>query len=179
MSVTLDDALLVLLGRGPSSAYELWHEHARVLGAARRVDIGRVMTAVNRLERGGLVRVEPPHEVRTGSGNRRPCELTPAGHRRQAAWLCAVTPDTEVEDMYVRGMLAVVAADEETFTAFVEHAMTATRLRIARLDRTATDSPADRAGVAFDQEVARALALWLHQLPQHRAPASRSERVTG
>ncbi|GGM40371.1 hypothetical protein GCM10007977_047200 [Dactylosporangium sucinum] len=179
MSVTLDDALLVLLGRGPSSAYELWHEHARVLGTARRVDIGRVMAAVSRLERGGLVRVEAPQEVRTGSGNRRPCELTPAGRRRQAAWLCAVTADTDVEDMYVRGMLAVVSADDETFAAFVEHALAATRLRISRLNRTAAEGPADRAGVAFDQEVARALALWLNQLPHHRAPASRAEHLTG
>nr|BFE60395.1 hypothetical protein GCM10020063_049210 [Dactylosporangium thailandense] len=171
MTVVLDDVVLVLLAEGPSSAYDLWHRHSAIFGSARRVDLSRVMISVTRLERAGLLRVEAPTTLRHGSGNRLPCWLTAEGRRRQAAWLCAVDPDTDVDDLYVRGMLAVDAANPATFDAFLSNSLTATRTRISRLAAGEDGDPAHRARTAFDQEVARALALWLNQLPEHRRPA--------
>ncbi|WP_238009500.1 hypothetical protein KZZ52_27130 [Dactylosporangium sp. AC04546] len=171
MAVALDDILLVLLGRRDASAYDLWHRHIAILGAGRRVDIVRVMAAVSRLERGGLLRVEPPQEVRKESWNRRRCQLTPAGRRRQAAWLCAISSDIDADDMYVRGILAVEAADQATFTAFLENAQVAIRSRqrqLAELERGA-GSAVEQASIGFNQEVTRALLLWLHQLPDHHS----------
>ncbi|WP_433606372.1 hypothetical protein ACQP2P_29860 [Dactylosporangium sp. CA-139114] len=49
--------------------------------------------------------------------------------------------------------------------------LTATRARIRRLAAGEDGDPAGRARTAFDQEGARAVALWLNQLPEHRRPA--------
>ncbi|MFI5908643.1 hypothetical protein [Dactylosporangium sp. NPDC051541] len=170
MTVVLDDVVLVLLAEGPSSAYELWQHHAELFGDDRRVDLSRVMTSVNRLERAGLLRVEAPAKARKGSGNRLACWLTAAGRERQAAWLCAVGPDTGADDLYVRGLLAVEAADPATFDTFLSRSLAAARTRITRLAASGDSG----ARTAFDQEVARALALWLNQLPEHRRPRAAS-----
>ncbi|WP_433043202.1 hypothetical protein [Dactylosporangium sp. CS-033363] len=172
MTVVLDDEVLVLLAEGPSSAYDLWHRHTAIFGASRRVDLSRIMISVGRLERARLLRVEAPTTLRHGSGNRLSCWLTAEGRRRQADWLCAVGPDTAVDDLYIRGMLAVDAANPATFDTFLANSLAATRLRISRLAATVDADPAQRARLAFDQEVARALALWLNQLPEHRRPAA-------
>ncbi|MEU7869980.1 PadR family transcriptional regulator [Dactylosporangium sp. NPDC049140] len=179
MTVALDDVVLVLLAEGPSSAYELWQRHTAVFGEARKVDLSRVMISVNRLERAGLIRIEAPATVRHGSANRLACWLTAEGRRRQAAWLCAVGPDTAVDDLYVRGMLAVDAANPATFDTFLASGLAATRLRISRLATAGDHDPALRARAAFDQEVARALALWLNQLPEHRRPGQEAGTVPG
>ncbi|WP_432994192.1 PadR family transcriptional regulator [Dactylosporangium sp. CA-233914] len=171
MTVVLDDVVLALLAAGPSSAYEIWHRHREIFGDTRRVDLSRVMNSVTRLERAGLLRVEAPATAQRGSGNRLSCRLTPAGRARQAAWLCEVGPDMQSEDLYVRGMLAVDAASPATFEEFLSNSLAATRLRITRLTAAGGTDPARRARTAFDQESARALALWLNQLPEHRRPS--------
>jgi DNA-binding PadR family transcriptional regulator len=170
MTVVLDDVVLALLAPGPSSAYELWQQHTAIFGDTRRVDLSRVMNSVTRLERAGLLRVEVPDAARKGSGSRLACWLTAAGRARQAAWLCEVGPDTSADDLYVRGLLAVEAADPATFDTFLASSLAATRTRISRLAAADDLDAARRARTAFDQEVARALALWLNQLPEHRRP---------
>ncbi|MET7418952.1 PadR family transcriptional regulator [Dactylosporangium sp. NPDC005555] len=163
----LDDILLALLGGRDGSAWELMQRHDELFGGAHRMDIVRVMAAVTRLERAGFLRVDAAVPERMASGNRRTCSLTAAGRQRQRAWLCEFNPDVSVEDVYVRGMLAVQTADEETFETFVRNGLTATRVRM----HTLTDDVAG-AKAAFERETVRALALWLHQLPDHRAPRS-------
>ncbi|GAA2371343.1 hypothetical protein [Dactylosporangium salmoneum] len=168
MAVVLDDVVLVLLADGPSSAFELWQRHSDIFGEARRVDLSRVMISVNRLERARLLRIEVPATARLGSGNRLGCWLTAAGRGRQAEWLCAVGPDTDIEDVYVRGLLAVEAADAAAFEGFLAAGLAATRQRMRRLAAAEDTQPAHRARTSYDQEVTRALALWLNQLPEQR-----------
>jgi DNA-binding PadR family transcriptional regulator len=178
MAVALEDAVLVLLGGRPSSAYEVWQQHTRIFAASWPVDIRRVMTAVAHLERSGLLRIEPPPRARHTSGSRRTCQLTPAGRRRQEEWLCAVTPDLGIDDIYIRGMLAVDAADPAAFDAFLACSLASTRQRMTRLGTPEDGGAAELAKSAFDREMTRALALWLHFLPQYRKspPASPTAR---
>src|SRR6185295_5239390 len=157
--------VLVLLGGHPRSAYDLWHDHARIFSASRPVDIRRVMDAVARLERAGLIHVGTPAGGRQTSGSRRICELTPAGRRRQAEWLCDVTPDIGIDDLYIRGMLAVDAADPVTFEAFRAAGLDCCEKRIKGLGPPGAVDLVAGATVAFDREVARALVRWLRALP--------------
>jgi hypothetical protein len=147
--------------------------HDEIFGSARRMDIGRVTAAVTRLERSGFLRVDTAVPARMSSGNRRTCSLTAAGRQRQRAWLCDLAPDISIEDVYVRGMLAVETADEATFELFVRNGLAVTRARMhAHADDTAGSATVTRVKDAFERETARALALWLHQLPDHRMPRS-------
>lgn len=171
--MVLDDVLLALLGGRDSSAWELRQRHDEIFGSARRMDIVRVMAAVTRLERSGFLRVDAAVPARMASGNRRTCSLTAAGRQRQRAWLCDLPPDVSIEDVYVRGMLAVEAADEATFDTFVRNGLAVTRARMLALgDDAAGGEAVTRAKAAFERETVRALAMWLHQLPDHRHPRS-------
>jgi hypothetical protein len=169
-ALVLDDVLLALLGGHDSSAWELMQRHGEIFGGAR-LDIVRVMAAVTRLERAGCLRVDTAVPARMASGNRRTCSLTAAGRARQRAWLCDLPAGAGIEDVYVRGMLAVEAADEATFEAFIRNALAFTRSRMHALaDDVAGAGAVTRAKAAFERETVRALALWLHQLPDHRLP---------
>ncbi len=171
--MVLDDVLLALLGGRDSSAWELMQRHDEIFGSAHRMDIVRVMAAVTRLERSGFLRVDAAVPARRASGNRRTCSLTAVGRQRQRAWLCELAEDVSIEDVYVRGMLAVGAADEATFDTFVRNGLTVTRARMLSLgDDTAGAAAVTRAKAAFERETVRALAMWLHQLPDHRHPRS-------
>jgi DNA-binding PadR family transcriptional regulator len=172
VTVAVEDAVLVLLGDRSRSAFEVWQEHSRIFAGTWRVDIRRVMDAVVKLERSGLVHVEPATRARQTSGNRRACQVTPAGRRRQAEWLCGVTPDLAIEDMYIRGMLAVDAADPATFETFRATSLTCVEKRIKDLGPAKATDLVVGATVAFDREVTRALARWLRALPRHRPPRS-------
>ncbi|MEU0555727.1 PadR family transcriptional regulator [Dactylosporangium sp. NPDC006015] len=169
----LDDVLLALLGGRDSSAWELMRRHDEIFGSARRMDIVRVMASVTRLERAGFLRVDTAVPARMASSNRRTCSLTAAGRQRQRTWLCALPPDVSIEDVYVRGMLAVESADEATFDMFIRSGLAVTRARMHALaDDVAGAAAVTRAKAAFERETVRALALWLHQLPDHRLPRS-------
>ncbi|MEV4133147.1 PadR family transcriptional regulator [Dactylosporangium sp. NPDC049742] len=169
----LDDVLLALLGGRDSSAWELMRRHDEIFGSARRMDIVRVMASVTRLERAGFLRVDTAVPARMASSNRRTCSLTAAGRQRQRTWLCALPPDVSIEDVYVRGMLAVESADEATFDMFIRSGLAVTRARMHALaDDVAGAAAVTRAKAAFERETVRALALWLHQLPDHRMPRS-------
>jgi DNA-binding PadR family transcriptional regulator len=171
--MVLDDVLLALLGGRDSSAWELMQRHDEIFGSARRMDIVRVMAAVTRLERSGFLRIDTAVPARMASGNRRTCSLTAAGRQRQRSWLCDLAPDVSTEDVYVRGMLAVETADEATFDTFIRNGLAVTRARMQVLaDDAAGAAPVTRAKDAFERETVRALALWLHQLPDHRYPRS-------
>jgi len=172
VALTVDDMLLVLLSSHPCSAYELQRQHALIFGQSRAVDIIRVLAAVNRLERSGYLRIDTA-AARRDHTNRPLCVVTDAGRRRQEAWLLDVTATAEPEDVYVRGMLAVEAADPATFDAFVSRSLSITRRRQQELATAAAGRPlVGRAGVAFEHEMIRALVQWLHQLPDHRAPVT-------
>ncbi|MFF5228214.1 hypothetical protein [Dactylosporangium sp. NPDC000521] len=171
--MVLDDVLLALLGGRDSSAWELMRRHDEIFGSAQRMDIVRVMASVTRLERGGFLRVDAAVPARMASSNRRTCSLTAAGRQRQRTWLCALPPDVSIEDVYVRGMLAVESADEATFDMFIRSGLAVTRARMHALaDDVAGAAAVTRAKAAFERETVRALALWLHQLPDHRLPRS-------
>jgi hypothetical protein len=167
-----DDVLLVLLGGRPCSVYELRHRHAEVFGEAGALAINRVQAAVNRLVRAGYVQVNvTAATVATPRfpTNRPICALTAAGERRARTWLPAVTADTDPDDVHARGVLAVEAADPDTFARFVDAALAATAVRGRALAAAAATGPVhERARAAFEEERAGALVRWLRRLPQHR-----------
>lgn len=170
--MTLEDVLLVLLNNRSRSAYDLWHDHTRIFAGTWRVDIRRVMDAVAKLEKSGLVHLEPAARARQTSGNRRACRITEAGRHRQAEWLCDVTPDVGIDDIHIRGVLALDAADTATFEQFRRTSLSSVEKRIKDLGPTDAVDLVAGANVAFDREVFRALARWLRALPQHRRPQS-------
>jgi DNA-binding PadR family transcriptional regulator len=174
VAVVLEDAVLVLLGARSRSAYELWQDHSRIFAGMWPVDIRRVMDAVVRLERAGLVRVDSVTPSRQTSSNRRACHLTPTGRRRQAEWLCALAPDLPAEEMYIRGMLAVDAADPVTFEAFLAAGLAGVEQRRRDLDPGDGGDLVARATIAFDREITVALARWLRALGRYRKAAART-----
>lgn len=169
MAVKLEDTLLVLLGGRPASTYELWHWHRRIFGSTWSLDISRVMTAVANLERSRLLHVEQGPRSRMTSATRFARRLTPAGRQQLEQWLCTVTPDLEIADIYIRGLLAVEAADGPTFEAFLASSLAATRQRMSCLDAFAEGGASAMARSAFDLESARALERWLQLLPRYRS----------
>lgn len=168
----LDDVLLVLLGGRPCSAYELRHRHADVFGEENALAINRIQGAVNRLARAGYVQVNATAVTMATPrvpANRPICALTAAGERRARSWLSDVTVDTDPDDIHARGVLAVEAADPDTFTRFVDAALAATAVRSRTLAAAVATGPLnERARAAFEEERADALARWLHRLSGHR-----------
>ncbi|GAA2642761.1 hypothetical protein [Paractinoplanes durhamensis] len=113
MTVALGDVLLVLLGDGPATAYELRRRHVETFGAGDSVDIARVGPALNRLERLGHARTDGL------PGTRRRFLLTEAGERRQRTWLLDVRDDVSPEEIRIRGLLAVAVTDRATFDTVI------------------------------------------------------------
>lgn len=172
MALALEDILLVLLHQRPATAFDLHARHQRTFGGQHTIGLGRVLAAVNRLRRTGhLVEARSaPASARTA--NRTLLTLTEAGRQRQKARLINVEAGSTPEDILTQGLLALDAAEQADFDEFVFRALALMRLRQGR--RAAErPSPAEAARVAFDQEVTRALVVWLHQLPAQRTALRR------
>lgn len=171
MTPALDDVLLVLLGERPYSAQDLRQRHATLFGDGQAVDLGRVTAALNRLERSGHLRIEAAAPARRRHRNRRTYVLTVAGQHRQRSWLTEIPAGAGVEDVQLRGMLAVEVADPSTFDAFLGNSLDVVRRHQREIAADgAGHPPAVRARLAYAHELSRALVLWLHQLPNLRRP---------
>ncbi|MET7419659.1 hypothetical protein [Dactylosporangium sp. NPDC005555] len=170
MTTTLENTILVLLGARSGTAYELHQRHTEIFGDDHRVDLQRVLGAVTRLERSGHITLRAPRpDVQR---NRPLCTLTMAGRRRQRQWLMGIDAATSGNDIYLRGLLAVEAADPETFEAYVHNSLVTVRQQQRSATTLAGLFGAERARTAFELERARALTLWLHGLAAHRDPVA-------
>jgi DNA-binding PadR family transcriptional regulator len=160
MTTTLGDAVLVLLGDRPATAHELHRRHAEALGPQRQVDITRVVATLTRQERLGYIRAEA-----MARGPRRVWALTEAGRRRQRSWILEAGPATGHEDIVVRALLAVAAADRDTLDTVIAGGL-------RTLERRRRHAPARRTGPVsapqaladFDEALAVTTLDWLRRL---------------
>lgn len=166
----------MLLGGRSHSAYGLWREHSRIFGATWVVDLRRVADAVTRLERHGLVRAGAMPVSRATSGTRRACSATPAGRQRQVEWLRAVPGDAGIEEIRVRGLLAVTSGDRRLLDAFLASGFAFVERRMNDGVGDGADF-AERASVAFGREVAPAVARWLDVLAREAPKAAKGSKA--
>jgi DNA-binding PadR family transcriptional regulator len=165
MTVALGDVLLVLLGDGPATAYELRLRHAETFGSQESVDIARVVPALTRQERLGFVRTDG------APGRRRRWQLTDAGHRRQRTWLLDVRDDVPPAEIRIRGLLAVAVTDRATFDTVIGSCLATLELQQMRTKPApSTTLSAHFARSTYRELLAEATLDWLRGLRAgHRA----------
>lgn len=159
MTTTLGDAVLVLLADRPATAHELHRRHAEALGPQRQVDITRVVATLTRQERLGYIRADPE----LSRGQRRVWVLTGAGQQRQRSWILA-GEGADHEDVVVRALLAVAAADRATFDTVIAACLRTMELRRRRPARRTGPVSAPQALADFDQALAVTTLDWLRRL---------------
>ena len=164
MTTTLGDAVLVLLGDRPATAHELHRRHAETLGPQRQVDITRVVATLTRQERLGYIRADEA----LSRGQRRVWALTEAGRRRQQSWILESTPDAGHEDIVVRALLAVAAADRDTFDTVIAAGLRTLELRRRPAARRTGPVSAPQALADFDHALAVTTLDWLRHLRGRR-----------
>lgn len=162
MTTTLGDAVLVLLGDRPATAHELHRRHAEALGPRRQVDITRVVATLTRQERLGYIRAD----AALSRGPRRVWTLTGAGQQRQQSWMLAAGPGTDHEDILIRALLAVAAADRATFDTVIASSLRTLELRRRRGTPARRTGPvsAPQALADFDEALAVTTLDWLRRL---------------
>lgn len=171
--MALGDVLLVLLGDGPGTTYDLQRRHNAAFGPDERVDISRVSWTLIRQERLGDVRVI--NAARPAKQRR--FELTDAGRRHQREWLLRVPADATFDDVRTRVLLAVAAADRPTFETVVAVCLAHVELSMRPSPSDAPLSPG-RARAELAGAVLAAQLAWLQGLrhrPRDRDRVSASE----
>ncbi|GAA2358389.1 hypothetical protein Cme02nite_34480 [Catellatospora methionotrophica] len=172
MALSLEDVLLIMLHARPTTAFDLHARHQQTFGHQGAVGLGRVLAAVNRLRRTGHLVEDRAAAASTRTANRTLLTLTEAGRRRQRTRLVTVEPAATPDEIVAQGLLALEAAEPADFDEFTHRALALLRLRQG--ERAAVPPSAiEAARVSFDQEVLRALVVWLHQLPAQRTALQR------
>ena len=166
----LSDVLLVLVGAEPGTAHDIQRRHARAFGADQSVDVTRVVKTLAREERLGSVTT-----ASTGRAQQRLYALTEAGDRRQRAWMLRVPAGAGADDIRVRVLLALAAADRVTYESVLSAC-------VAHLEllRPRTDPPAPDAALS-PEEARRELAdaylnaqlVWVRDLRARRRDRDR------
>ena len=161
MAVTLGDILLVLLDDRPGTAHDLHQRHAATLASVYPVDIGRVVSSLGRQGRSGYV---DAGETPAGS-RKRMWQLTDDGHDRQRAWLLDIRPGASVQEILIRTLLALEAADRGTFEAVVDSCVTVVEQRRSLLNAKRART-VEVAGALAEYERAELTTLidWLRSL---------------
>lgn len=87
VTMAVREGLLALLEPGPSYGYQLKTDFEAVTGGVWRLNVGQVYTTLDRLERDGLVVVDPGDEAQ------KTYALTAAGREELGGWWRAVPLD--------------------------------------------------------------------------------------
>jgi len=173
----LGDVLLVLLADSGGTAHDIQRRHNAAFGSEQRVDISRVTWTLTRQERLGFVRsaASPAH------ARQRNYELTETGARRQRMWLLRVPADFTADDVRIRVLLAIEAADRATYEMVVSVCLAHLELSRLRPEHSHPQRPlsaevarAELADAALLAEVAWLQSLRARHRERDPRPAARS-----
>lgn len=189
------EGLLALLREGPRHGYQLKTEFEAATGGVWPLNVGQVYTTLDRLERDGLVQVQPfgaagagaagaggDSDGDAGPAGQKSYVLTPAGDAELRAWWDAVAADGPPprDELMLKVLMALGAGRDEALRV-VTHQRTVllTHLQRIRRERTATDGPPDLAAqLVTEALIARAEAdlRWLDTCETHLLAARRRTR---
>jgi DNA-binding PadR family transcriptional regulator len=162
MTATLGDILLVFLADDPGTAHDLQQRHAQTFGPERAVDVLRVVNALARLERLGLIRTSP----RKSLPRARSYTVSEAGRRRQQSWILEMPPAAGGQDVIERILLAMAATDRATFDAVVASCLSV--LESQRLPAEAREQEpvmsVRRVRAEFEDAMTASALTWVRQL---------------
>lgn len=150
--MSVSQALLGILARGPAHGYDLKQEHDERFPGSKTLAFGQVYSTLSRLQRDGFVEVA---EVASGSGPEKTVyAITDDGRRHLADWLNQTEPagPYPADELVRKTVTALyVGADAADFLSRQRSAHFA-RLRELVADQTEQHEPAAR--IALDHAIA-------------------------
>jgi len=157
--------LLGLLTAGPQHGYELKRAHDGRLPSTKPLPFGQVYAALGRLERDGLV--EAAGTDRAGCPDRVRYRLTDGGRAALAEWLDKTEPPATFlgGTMFVKVVVALLAADRETATRVLANQRAAHMARMRELTRLKSEAATVGEAAAADYTIAHLDAdlRWMQQ----------------
>lgn len=146
--------LLGLLTAGPQHGYELKRAHDGRLPGAKPLPFGQVYATLGRLERDGLV--EAAGSDRAGGPDRVRYRLTDGGRAALTEWLEKTEPPAAFlgGTMFVKVVVALVAADRETATRVLANQRAEHMARMRELTRLKSEAATVGEAAAADYSIA-------------------------
>ncbi len=173
------EGLLALLREGPRHGYQLKTGFEAATGGVWPLNVGQVYTTLDRLERDGMVRVQPAGPAGAsdsgdgGPASQKTYALTPAGEAELRAWWDEVATDGPPprDELMLKVLMALGAGRDEALRV-VTHQRTVllTQLQRVRRERTGADGRPDLAArLVTEALIARAEAdlRWLDTCETH------------
>ncbi|MDQ3756814.1 MAG: PadR family transcriptional regulator [Actinomycetota bacterium] len=147
------EALLALLGEGPSHGYQLKAAFESATGRIWPLNVGQVYTTLERLDRDGLVDTDE-------DDGQRSYRLTEAGADELGAWWDATPADEPPprDELMLKVLLAVGAGREHALDV-VTTQRNALLMQLQQRRRTATRRPGRAVETLADQLVTDALMM--------------------
>ena len=181
--MSVRNGLLALLAEGPGHAYQLRVQFEQRTGGTWPLNIGQVVTTLQRLVRDGLVEPAPD----AGGSGAEQYRLTPAGRAEADAWWATpVDRDAPARDELAIKLALAVTAPAVDVVGVVAAQRTATLRRLRDLTRLKVDLPAvpDGADLAWSLVLdnlvfaAEAEVRWLDHVEARVARAREGARAT-
>ncbi len=156
--MTVRFGLLALLAEQPTHGYQLKTDFERRTGGSWALNIGQVYTTLQRLERDGLVRAEPPGgktgpeaeaeaegEGETQVSDRTDYRITTSGRQQLEAWFASpVVPDGPARDELTIKVLLAIAASDVDVTDVLQRQRSATLAQLQAYTRRKAQADPDR-----------------------------------
>jgi DNA-binding PadR family transcriptional regulator len=134
--MSLTNALLGILARGPVHGYDLRQKFSAMLGGEWSISYGQLYPALSRLTRDGLISKTP--EPGEKAAERNVYALTDAGRAQQVAWMKkAVECQVRTKDDLTLRMLSFDLIDEKAQRSILEKYRAAVADRLQSLRMTA------------------------------------------
>ena len=184
------EGLLALLSEGPRHGYQLKTEFEAATGGVWPLNVGQVYTTLDRLERDGLVHVEPDAG---GAAGQKTYAITMAGTHALGEWWEAVPSDDPPprDELMLKVMMAIEAGAEHALRIITrQRTVLLSLLQMKRRERRALSAETSTQGgealaarLVTEALLARAEAdlRWLDtcetELTRPSAPASDTERT--
>ncbi len=182
------EGLLALLREGPRHGYQLKTAFEAATGGVWPLNVGQVYTTLDRLERDGLVQVQPagpagaPDGGDGGQAAQKTYALTPAGDVELRAWWDEVATDGPPprDELMLKVLMALGTGRAEALRVGThQRTVLLTQLQRVRRERTAADGHPDLAArLVTEALIARAEAdlRWLDTCETHLLAERRRTR---
>lgn len=150
--MTVRFGLLALLAEQPTHGYQLKTAFERRTGGSWALNIGQVYTTLQRLERDGFVRSEPPAGRRGSEADSDPpasdrtdYRITAAGREQLGAWFASpVVPDGPARDELTIKVLLAIAASDVDVTDVLQRQRSATLAQLQAYTRRKAKADPDQ-----------------------------------
>jgi DNA-binding PadR family transcriptional regulator len=140
--------LLALLAEEPTHGYQLKTAFERRTGGSWALNIGQVYTTLQRLERDGLVEIDPAAHAAAGEGeraDRTDYRITAAGREQLDAWFATpVVPEGPARDELTIKVLLAIAAGHVDVAGILQRQRTATLAQLQAYTRRKAQADPER-----------------------------------